>query len=82
MSDWCGRLILWERHFLECRRTTNTRPNGQDEANRDEYSSRDQPVQPSFHDSYGFDERDGPPEEDEQSRYVDDPDESLDEHDC
>lgn len=50
------------------------------EDNRNEYSTRDQPVQPSFYDRYGYDERDGPPEEEEEERgYVDDPEEPLDE---
>ena len=31
----------------------------------DEYSTRDQPAQPSFYQKYGYDERDGPPEEEE-----------------
>lgn len=37
-----------------------------DRDNRDEYSSRDQPAQKSFYDRHGFDERDGPPEEEEE----------------
>lgn len=41
----------------------------------DEYSTRDQPAQPSSYDRYGFDERDGPPEEEEERGYVDDPNE-------
>lgn len=45
-----------------------------DEDNRDEHSTRDQPEQKSFRDRYGFDERDGPPDEEEEERgYVDDP---------
>ena len=42
----------------------------------DGYSTCDQPRQKSFYDRYGFDERDGPPEEDEkkkESGYMDDP---------
>ena len=30
------------------------------EDHRNEYSTRDQPEQPSFYDRYGFDEQDGP----------------------
>ena len=33
------------------------------------------PVEKSFHERNGFDERDGPPEEDEEYRYVNDPSE-------
>jgi hypothetical protein len=52
----------------------------EDEDNRDEYSTHDQPAQPSFQDRYGYDERDGPPEEQEEERgYVNGPDEPLDE---
>ena len=32
----------------------------------DEYTTRDEPAQPSFYDRYGHDERDGPPEEEEE----------------
>ena len=32
----------------------------------DEYSIRDQPAQPSFYECYGFNEWDGPSEEDEE----------------
>ncbi len=32
----------------------------------DEYSTRDNPRQKSFYERYGFDERDGPPEEDDE----------------
>jgi hypothetical protein len=43
--------------------------------NFDEYSTRDEPQQKSFYDRYGFDERDGPPEGEEEERgYQDDPD--------
>ena len=46
----------------------------------DEYSTRDEPRKESFHQNYGFDERDDPPEEEEVERgYVDDPDDVLDE---
>lgn len=31
----------------------------------DEYTTRDQPVAKSFYEKFGFDERDGPPEEEE-----------------
>ena len=39
----------------------------------DEYTTRDRPVVKSFYDRYGYDERDGPPEEEEERGYVDDP---------
>ena len=44
-------------------------------------SIRGRTVVKSFYDRYGFDERDGPPEEDEEVErgYVDDPDEPSDE---
>ena len=46
----------------------------------DESTTRDHPVVKSFYDRYGYDERDGPPEEEEEeSGYVDDPSEPLDE---
>lgn len=46
----------------------------------DEYSTRDEPRKESFQQKIGYDERDGPPEEEEEKRgYVDDPDEVLDE---
>ena len=41
----------------------------------DEYATRDQPAQKSFYDRYGYDERDGAPEEEEEEvGDVDDPD--------
>jgi hypothetical protein len=41
----------------------------------DEWTARDEPTVKSFHEKYGFDERDGPPEEEEEERgYQDDPD--------
>lgn len=49
-----------------------------DSDNRDEYSTRDQRAQPSFYDRYGFDERDGPPEEEEERGDVGDPDVPMD----
>jgi hypothetical protein len=39
----------------------------------DEYTTRDQPVVNSFYDRHGYDERDGPPEREEERGYVDDP---------
>lgn len=50
-------------------------PQRHDDDNQDEYSTQDEPAQPSFSDRYGYDERDGPPEEgkDEERGYVDDP---------
>ena len=53
------------------------------ENNMDEYTTRDEPTQPSFFEKYGFDERDGPPEGEEEERgYTDDPSLPLDELDC
>ena len=40
-------------------------PQWHDEDDQDEYTTRDQPVAKSFYDRHGFDERDGPPEEEE-----------------
>lgn len=40
------------------------------EGHPDEYSTRDQPVQPSFYDHYGFNELDGPPEEDDSDDLI------------
>lgn len=48
------------------------------QVNRDEYSTREELVTKSFYDRYGYDERDGPPEEEEESGYVDDPEGPLD----
>lgn len=45
-----------------------------DEDNRGKYSTRDQAAQKSFCDRYGSDERDGPPEDEEELEYVDEPD--------
>ena len=39
----------------------------------DEYTTRDEPVVKSFYDRYGYDERDGPPEQEEERGYRDDP---------
>ena len=42
------------------------------EDNRDENTTRNQQIQKSFYDRYGFDERDGPPEEEkEECGYAD-----------
>ncbi len=50
-------------------------PDKNNEDTFDEYSIHDQPQQKSFHQKYGYDERDGPPEkEEEEHGYVDDPD--------
>ena len=35
------------------------------ESNFDEYTTRDEPIQKSFYEKYGFDERDGPPEQED-----------------
>ena len=56
-------------------------PDEIDEDMFDDYTTHNEPRQKSFHELYGFDERDGPPEEEEDEKrgYEHDPDEPLDE---
>ena len=57
-------------------RTYRDDPDEIEEDTFDEYSTRDEPLQKSFYEKYGFDERDGPPEDEEgeDRGYRDDPD--------
>jgi hypothetical protein len=47
-------------------------PEENDQDSSDEWSSRDPPITKSFYEKYGYDEREGPPEEEEDRVYIDD----------